>query len=312
MNEEDIIIVDDLGKNGFEKVVEEAVRYSIISLPFTIDRMSIPNEKQRALNIAKGKTAEGLFKCFCEKNNISIDFKTCETPFWQIDKRDFMYNGYEWDIKNNFLYLEDEIFDRNINLPALIPNRHARDQWSTRNSRKIDNSKGVKYLFTFMKGAKLENGQRGEYFLDINLSSRQKDILRKLYQDYKGLPTDKEPFSELDFWNDFLEDNECLFTLNFMPPLVITGYADDNNWEVFKDTGPYSNNNYIEYVRPFWYEKVGKKNSLKWFEGILWTTITNRTAPVEYLNSFYKDRSQEMEVGTGKQYRTSGFRFLKI
>jgi hypothetical protein len=286
MKAKEVIIVDGITTAEYDKIVEDAVKYSIISLPFTIDRMRIPNEKSRALNIAKGKIAEGLFKWYCIKNNVNVNFEVCETPFWQIDKRDFMIDGFEWDIKNNFLYLEKDYFENYIYLPALIPNRHRKDQWNTRNEQKIPGSKGVRYLFTFLKGANLINGTRGDYFLEINLSTRQEEILRDLYSKFNGLPANYEPFNENDFWNDFLDDNSNLFTLNARPNLVITGYADNTIWDVFRDTGPYSNNNYIDYIQPFWYKKVGMRNSLTWFNGVLWTTITNKTAPVELLLPF--------------------------
>ena len=286
MKESDIIIVDKIRTNEYDEIVNSAVKYSIISLPFTIDRMRIRNEKRRALNIAKGKIAEDLFKWYCTHNNIDVDFESCQTPFWKTDKRDFLLDGYEWDLKNNFLYLSGQFFDRYIQLPALIPNKHQSDQWSTRSEKKIQQSDGVKYLFTFMKGAGLTSGERGEYFLNINLSRRQENILNKLYVKHNGLPTTSEPLNETDFWNDFLSDNSDLFSLNNRPELVITGYADSTLWHIFKDTGPNSNNNYIDYIKPFWYKKAGRRNSLTWLNGVLWTTITNKTSPVEFLYPF--------------------------
>jgi len=106
MSESEIIIVDGIPSNEYDQLINECVRYSIISLPFTVDRMSIPNEKQRALNIAKGKVAEALFKFFCNNNNLNPDFDTCTTPFWTVDKRDFILDSCEWDIKNNFIYCQ--------------------------------------------------------------------------------------------------------------------------------------------------------------------------------------------------------------
>ena len=71
-----------------------------------------------------------------------------------------------------------------------------------------------------------------------------------------------------------------------MPNLIITGYADSDTWIKFKDTGPYSDNNYQDYYKPEWYTKKGINNSLKWMNGTLWTKITNKTIPVELLKPF--------------------------
>ena len=271
----------------YDKIVAKAVNYAIVSLPFTINRMKISNPTERVLNTAKGKIAEGLFMHYCESIGLLVDFDTCETPFWQIDNRDFMYDGYEWDLKNNYIYCSNRCEQEQImNLPALIPNRKSKDQWSTRNEKKIPNSKGVKYLFSFMQGANLIHGKRDTYFIEILLSIRQKKILQKLYDKYKGLPTDTEPYSDIRFWNYFLKDNKTLYKLHKRPKLILTGVADAENWNIFKDTGPYSTNNYIDYKTPYWYKKIGVKNSLMWGNGTIWGTITNKTTPVELLKPF--------------------------
>ncbi len=286
MKKSDIIIVSDTSNDEYDSIVEDAVKYSLISFPFTTDRMKIPNQKKRVINIAKGKIAEGLFKWYCNNNNINVNFETCETPFWQVDKRDFMLNGYEWDIKNNILYLEGDYSEDILNLPALIPSRNRCDQWSTKDSIKISKSRGVKHLFTFLKGAELKDGERRDPFFDINLSKRQADILQKCYKKYKGLPTKSEPFVPKVFWDYFLKSNTDLFTVFKRPKLVITGFADKTIWNLFKETGPNEANNYINHVSPYWYKKIGRRNSLSWYDGVLWTKITNMTLPVCYLKSF--------------------------
>lgn len=287
MTNNDIIIVDNISSYDYKLIVKNAVKYALISLPFTINRMRIPNHKQRVLNIAKGKIAEGLFKWFSKTNNINIDFDSCETPFWQIDKRDFMFNGSEWDIKNNYIYYSGEYYHDYVKLPALIPNRHANDQWSTRMQRKIQGSAGVKYLFSFLKGADLNGINRRQDFLSINLSMEQLEFISDLYMEYRGMPQNSKPFEENWFWNELNKkgDND-FFTLSFMPHLIITGYADVEYWNMFKDTGPYSENNYQNYFGEKWYEKVGRNSTLKWLNGTLWTKITNKTCPVQLLPAF--------------------------
>ena len=103
MTEKEVIIVDGIPSAQYHSLIEGCVKYAIISLPFTVDRMKIPNPQQRAFNIAKGKIAESLFQFFCKNNGINPDFESCSTPFWTVDNRDFILRSTEWDIKNNFI-----------------------------------------------------------------------------------------------------------------------------------------------------------------------------------------------------------------
>ena len=190
MNESEIIIVDGIPNEEYDKLIETCVRYAIISLPFTVDRMRIPDERARALNIAKGKIAENLFEFFCNSNNIVANFKICSTPFWTVDNRDFTLNNDEWDIKNNFIYHNGDLLTQYnyTDLPALVPNRFNGDQWTKRLIKQFPASNDVDFLFTFLKGTDLTNGQRGEYFLEILISDEQVSFLRGLYTKYKGNP----------------------------------------------------------------------------------------------------------------------------
>ena len=306
MTESEVIIVDSIPNQLYDSILEKCVKYAIISLPFTVDRMAIPDEKQRALNIAKGKIAEELFKCFCGANNIQPDFDTCSTEFWTVDNRDFILNGSEWDIKNNFIYTPGELFDgKYINLPALVPNRFNGDQWTKRTQNLVTGTNGVEFLFTFLKNASLIDGKRGKEFLEINLSSEQHNFLRELYSRYKGELQRVEPYTDSWFWNEMNKrGGNNLYRLNFRPHLVITGYAKNNNWSQFLDTGPFDRkNNWQIYFNPRWYTKT-TKGSCNFMNGTLWTTITNSTLPIEYLNSFlslYPILSNNMTFGRLKK-----------
>jgi hypothetical protein len=289
VNENEVIIVDGIPGGEYDKLIEESVKYAIISLPFTVDRMKIPNEKQRTLNIAKGKVAEALFEYFCQKNDISLDTEPCTTPFWTVDNRDFLLNNSEWDIKNNFLYHSGNVLANHqyTDLPALVPNRFTGDQWSKRNTKMIGTSSNIEFLFTWLKGASLSNGKRGPYFLEIILTDDQHDCLRKLYKKYQGQPQTNEPYSADRFWNhmDSLGSN-TYFKLNFRPELIITAYANDNQWNLFKNTGPYDrDHNFGSYLNPQWYTK-SQSGSLNFMNGTFWTRITNATAPTSTLPSF--------------------------
>lgn len=287
MDSDEVIIVDGIPPGDYEALVSDAVKYALISLPFTINRMSIPNEKQRALNIAKGKIAELMFRFFCRANNIRVGFDDCATPFYTIDQRDFILQENEWDIKNNFYYSSMAGQVNYIDLPALVPNRKVGDQWSKRNENLIAGATGVSFLFTYLKGASLSGNTRSGNFLDISLSEQQEDFIIKLYRKYQGLPQPSAPFTEQWFWGQLSARGEAsFFNLHDHPPLIITGFANADHWSLFKDTGPFNrSNNFMKYKPGNWYKKSAK-GSCNFMGGTLWTTITNATLPVSCLPSF--------------------------
>ena len=120
----------------YDRLMAESVKYAIISLPYTINRMNLIDIQSRITNIAKGKISENIFLHFCDLNEILVNTKNCETPFYLPDKRDFILGREEWDIKNNFLRHDGDILltEDYLNLPGLVPNRGSWDQWSKKNS----------------------------------------------------------------------------------------------------------------------------------------------------------------------------------
>ncbi|HVK97297.1 MAG TPA: hypothetical protein VM368_05735, partial [Flavisolibacter sp.] len=232
----------------------------------TFNRLDIDNLKQKIINIAKGKTAELLFRFFCVHNNINVDFNACSTPFYQKDNRDFVCEKYEWDIKNNFVYHHSptiHLSEKYINLPALIPDHHAHDQWSKRDQLYINGTSGVRYLFTFLKNA--DYYKKGENFIELHLTGEQEQKLCSVYLEYyKQHNPSAAPFTENEFWN-LLNIQEKLFSVVHYPQLVITSYADNNHWNLFTSSGP----------------------GIKTYCGRLLTTkINNRNTPVRNLPSF--------------------------
>jgi len=298
MNENEVILVDQLSNNEYDSLVSNCIKYAIISKPFTIRRIGNQSLEQAILNIFKGKIAEAIFQFFCNANNIFLDWDTCTTPFWQVDKRDFILNSNEWDIKNNFMYHSGNVLQnyRYIDLPCLIPNRfqtnngRSGDQWSTRNEIKNTGCglTSVSYIFSFLKASDLDaNGQRRNEFYTFNITQQQLAFIDGLEKRYDGLPKEQEPFTEEWFWQEMASRGSLNFIhLNFRPYLVITGYANNNSWTQFRDTGPFDrNNNWQTYLQPRWYTKTAN-GSCNFMNGTLWTTITNSTLPVSQLNSF--------------------------
>jgi len=288
MSESEVIIVDSIPEDVYFSLIEKCVRYAVVSLPFTVDRMKIGDETQRIRNIAKGKIAEMLFQCFCNANNIPLDFAACATEFWKVDKRDFLLNGDEWDVKNNFIYTPGELLNGDyVNLPALVPNRFYGDQWSKRTKNLLAGTNGICFLFTFLKNATINKGIRGDEFLEIYLTSEQKKFLSNLYSTYKGASMNARPYHESWFWEMMGQiELSKIYRLNFRPHLIITGYADKNIWENFRDTGPSDTHNHWQHhLETPWYYKT-PKGSCNFMHGTLWTTITNATLPVSALQSF--------------------------
>ena len=144
----------------YDRLMADSVRYAIISLPYTINRMNLLDIESRITNIAKGKISEKIFLHFCDLDKIPVKTNNCETPFYLPDKRDFILGREEWDIKNNFLRHDGDILSTEdyLNLPGLVPNRGSWDQWSKKNScLHAPETESVCYLFSFMKGWKGKN-----------------------------------------------------------------------------------------------------------------------------------------------------------
>lgn len=285
MTEDEVIIVDDIPAEDYRAMVGESVRYALLSLPFTVNRMGIGRLQKRALNIAKGKISEKLFEYFCRKNEIPIETKSCETPFWTIDRRDFTLLDGEWDLKNNFYYSETEPI-RSFNytdFPALVPNRFAGDQWSKR-SHKETGARFVGFLFTFLR---MEIGKKGSSFFNLHLSEKQHQLITGLCKHYNGQPQHQAPFSESWFWNEMGRlGGQSFFKINFRPSLIITGVANRNYWHLFRNTGPgASQNHFLEHLTPQWYSRSAR-GVLNFMNGTIWTKITNATLPVGQLPSF--------------------------
>ena len=104
MHPSETLLIDRILPADYDALLNTCIRYALISKPFTIRRVGNQSLDKAILNIFKGKLAEALFRYFCENNEIPADFDACSTPFWQVGNRDFILNGKEWDIKNNFVY----------------------------------------------------------------------------------------------------------------------------------------------------------------------------------------------------------------
>lgn len=249
----------------YNLLIEKAVRYALISVSFTYNRMDLRNLKQKIRNIAKGQIAELLFHCFCVENNIAVDFDSCSTPFFLPDKRDFLADHHEWDLKNNFLYHAEDIIAPTINytdLPALVPNSYDGDQWSKRDQRMMGDSLGVRFLFTYMKLREHREGFQN--FFDINLSQDQQQLIADTYEKHRRNHISSEPFTSESFFDQLQFDRNQLI-INDHPHLVITGYADQRHWQLFENSGEEKQN---------------------YCGGLLYTRINNSLTQVKNLPSF--------------------------
>jgi hypothetical protein len=209
--------------------------------------MKIKDYKSRILNIAKGKISESIFFYFCEQNEIPVNTRKCQTPFYIPDKRDFILGREEWDIKNLFLVHKSPILstDEYLNLPALIPSRGDWDQWSKKdNCIHAPETESVCYLFSFMKG-----WEDGSPFLNIELSEEQNIFLGNLIVETKKTDI---PYTEKWFWSKMAEKgqgNHFKFDLKFHPELILCGIAQEKDFIKFIDLMPQSFQNNIFKTR---------------------------------------------------------------
>jgi len=221
---------------------ERALRYAIISLPFTINRMGLKGLEKRVFNIMKGKLSELVFEQFAADASLPVDFATCQTPFYNVDRKDFLFKGFEWDIKNNFLTAQrlDIAVEELNRLPALIPNNFEKDQWSKKSKIFFSEARGSKQLFSFMIG-KLEDGPMVTEWAAFKLNKAQTEWLDQLNKRYHGRPQSEPPFKEAWFWDRWEQISlpwEQVFRTHFNSPIYITGYSDETNWEHFKEMAP--------------------------------------------------------------------------
>ncbi len=290
MTRDEIIFYEVNNKNKIKKIVDKSVIYAILSLPFTVNRMEIKDVAKRLLNIIKGKIAENVFFDFCDEKGINIDKDSCLTPFYQIDKRDFLFGEYECDIKNNYIW-ETEDLDY-IKLPALVPNRHSFDQWSKRNKSFF--GKKVIFLFTFIKQGELRNGMLNYTFLEIKLDEHQKELLRKKCNIYQGKPQNGFSFNfgfdEDEYFRIFLKTDQTKNIEKIVTKyletikLIITGYATQRKFYLFRDVnGKGTSAYYMNYPWPNWYEQTDK--GANFLNGVIITKIKNATCPIVLLPS---------------------------
>jgi hypothetical protein len=260
----------------YDRLMAESVRYAIISLPYTINRMNLLDIQSRITNIAKGKISEDIFLHFCDLNEIPVKTENCQTPFYLPDKRDFIIGREEWDIKNNFLRHDEDILstEQYLNLPGLIPNRGGWDQWSKKDKcLHAPETESVCYLFSFMKGWK------GKVpFVSIEISDDQIAFLIKLIQSSR---IKEQPYQEKWFWSEMTKlGNGIPFTylLNFHPELILCGLAQEKDFSRFID------------LKPQLFQK-----------GLFKTRINNKGIDIKELSSFlslYPRLGENMKCGT--------------
>lgn len=257
----DIIIVDELPERIANSIVNKSINYALISISFTHKKMDIKKLDERIQNITKGKIAELMFHYFILQNHLKVNFESCQTPFYLPNKRDFLMDEYEWDIKNNFVRTHKNPSPQQLeNLPALIPNRastmYFTDQWEKRLEMKHHTSNGLRYVFTFM-----ERPLRND-FIDIRCHSNLYSFYERIKTDYPYQHKKGPPFTESWFWNEISKVDFPIFQLNQKLSLYITAWAGMEHFDLFYNTE--------------------KRN----FGRLIYTRIRNKTMMIHQLPAF--------------------------
>ncbi len=271
----DIIIIDNIPKRIQDGMVNKAINYALLSISFTYNRMDLDKLANRIQNITKGKIAELMFHFFMQKNQLGVNFSSCQTPFYLPDKRDFLMGEYEWDIKNNFVRSANILSpEQLVELPALIPNRPASkyftDQWEKRTEMKHSTSQGARYVFTFM-----ERPVRND-FIDVHIHPNLKLFFERIKKEFPYLKKDQAPFTESWFWNEMSKVDFPTYELKQTLRLYITSWAGVEHFKYFYDT-----------------EKLN-------FDQLIYTLIKNKTIKVHRLPSFaslFPNLKKEMKYG---------------
>ena len=226
----DEIIKFEVKEKNLSSCLKEASEYALLSIPFTINRMGIKNLEQRIVNIIKGKLAECLFREFARNYGLDIDLDITSTPYYQTDKRDFIFKGYEWDIKNNYIYCQNFSDEDVLNFLALVPNRNEQDQWNKRNKRFFPKEapNGVAFLFTFIKRPEDTD------IVKVELGDKLKNLLEHYCKIYKGIPQPSEPSGYKEVIMEYINEFSIKPKLDDIE-LIITGYATKEHFSQFWD-----------------------------------------------------------------------------
>jgi hypothetical protein len=283
MTLDEAIIIDKLPTLVYHNIATEAVRYALISVCFTYDRMDKQALMPRINNIFKGKLSEGIFYHYCAEHNIPINHQDCATPFWLPDLRDFVWLNGEWDLKNNFFYCNDDDFQKFdfTALPALIPNKSWNDQWSKRDDLHMNDTRFCAYLFSFMRLK-----PNGKPFFRIELSGEQVDFLCYVNTHFEQSPYGLMPFEAQWFYEQMAQKGSTEFIhLNYYPEMILTACANARYWSLFKNTS--ATEEHGHYISHFpaknWYKVDG--SILKFVDDALITKIKNMTCPIALLPS---------------------------
>ncbi len=233
MQKDEVIHIPPITDEVYHQMAVSALKYGLISISFTYNRMAKSDLKQRVINVIKGKIAESVFGHYNKKCGLNLDFQRCTTPFWLPDLRDFAYLGGEWDIKNNFVYCtSDQWSDLDLGkLPALIPDKSDFDQWSKRDLLLIEGSWFNAYVFTFMR---LEKDRRD--FFEIDITDDQWQMIHDLTLKYQNYRQSEMPFIEEIFYQK-IEASQPLASaikILYQPDMIITSCANARYWDLFR------------------------------------------------------------------------------
>jgi len=264
------ILLNGIPSEVASRIGNEAIKYAFFSLPFTVNRMQVQQPEQRLLNIFKGKVAEGIFLEFLKCQQFIADSSTCETPYFQPDRRDFMLNDYEWDLKNNFVHTDQLLYAAKNALPALIPDRYQGDQWSKRLQLSSTKSKGLIYVFTFMPHYASEKIP----LLQCTVDNEQKKTIDLLCERWNNKHQLSEPYSDAALNSMFFSSRkpEDCYKFQGQLSMLITSVAGPNQWNLFKSQKPQSFAN-----------------------GLIKTKIQNRYCPVNDLPDFHRYFKQQLK-----------------
>jgi hypothetical protein len=263
MQKLNFILLDKIPDDVQNTACNNALRYALFSLPFTVNRMAFDDIEKRVENICKGKIAEYLFLSFLKHHRINFDEASCLTPYYLPDNRDFLMGNYEWDIKNNFLHHHDlKLIENPELLPALIPDRFKGDQWTKRLKTLFPEKKGVAFVFTFMP---LKN-KNGKNIFKLQLSASQLNHLQKIKTEWSGKKIIDAPYPETYLENIYFAEQslENSFQMEGEFQMLITSIAGPKQWSNFELHQP---QNYCK--------------------GLMKTRIQNRACEVGKLPAFY-------------------------
>lgn len=198
-------------------IIEDAFKYAVLSVNFTVDRTKSGYTKHgyenRISYIIRGRVPQFILINYLLKQNIPVNYTTCDTPYFSPDKRDFIIGKTEFDIK---CFSTLPYHGKYTDLPALCP---------TEQFKKNIENKGIVDSFAYIYAFVQKN------WFSLKITDSQANYLEEMFNRYNGATNGYD--DPENFYRTFISLGYDNYSINFLPKFVFCGYNTINHWSLF-------------------------------------------------------------------------------